>query len=263
MKKDEIRSANRKALPKFLLVLAVCAVVGGAAGYGAAKYGLDQMAGAIKNVGMVFGTHIAPWLMAAIAVAVPATCIPLYRSAKKLLAAWDGEDEDISDAIDRKLSTAIWFSSASLVLSYFLIAASYSGGFAMFDSRESTTVLCVAIAALIVIMIETVLVQQKCVDAARQTNPEKKASVYDMHFQKKWMDDCDEAEKITIGKCAYRAYIATNTVCTILAIVLALCALVFDIGFLPSLAVCLIWLVNLSVYCKEAIRYSKAGTKIS
>ena len=26
MKKDEIRNANRKALPKFLLVLAVCAV---------------------------------------------------------------------------------------------------------------------------------------------------------------------------------------------------------------------------------------------
>ncbi|MCI6008421.1 MAG: DUF3169 family protein [Ruminococcus sp.] len=46
-------------------------------------------------------------------------------------------------------------------------------------------------------------------------------------------------------------------------IVLAACALVFDIGFSPSLMVCLIWIVNQSVYCKESMRYSKAGDKIS
>ena len=112
-------------------------------------------------------------------------------------------------------------------------------------------------------MIETVIIQQKCVDTAKQTTPEKKASIYDMRFQKKWMEDCDEAEKIMIGKCAYKAYAATNTVCSILAIVIAICALLFEIGFLPSLVVCLVWIVNLSVYCKEAMRYSKAGNKIS
>ena len=77
------------------------------------------------------------------------------------------------------------------------------------------------------------------------------------------MENCDEAEKIMIGKCAFKAYAATNTVCTILSIVLAVCALVFGIGFLPSLVVCLIWIVNQSVYCKEALKYSKAGNKIS
>lgn len=81
------------------------------------------------------------------------------------------------------------------------------------------------------IMAEAIIIQQKCVDTAKQTNPEKKASVYDMRFQKKWMEDCDEAEKIMIGKCAFKAYSATNVVCTVLAIVLAVCALLFDIGF--------------------------------
>ena len=112
-------------------------------------------------------------------------------------------------------------------------------------------------------MVEAVILQQKCVDTAKQIKPEKKASIYDMRFQKKWMEDCDEAEKIMIGKCAYKAYAATNMVCSILTIVLAICALLFEIGFLPSLVVCLVWLVNLSVYCKEAMRYSKAGNKIS
>ena len=267
MKNDEIKNANRKALPKFLLVTAVCAIVGGAIGYysghGAAKGGMDQLAGMMKEAGAFFGMHIAPWLMLVLAVIVPVICIPIYRSAKKLVAAWDGEDEDISDTIDRKLSAVIWLTSAALILSYFLIAASYSRGFAAFGSKDHTIIFSIGIAAFFGIMAESIIIQQKCVDTAKLTNPEKKASVYDMRFQKKWMEDCDEAEKIMIGKCAFKAYSATNFVCTVLAIALAVCALVFDIGFLPSLTVCLIWMVNLSVYCKEAMRYSKAGIKIS
>ena len=120
----------------------------------------------------------------------------------------------------------------------------------------------IGIVAFFGILIETVIIQQKCVDATKKTNPEKTASIYDTKFQEKWMDSCDEAEKIMIGKCAYKAYSTTNTVCSILAIVLAVGALFFEIGFLPSLVVCIIWIVNQSVYCKEAIKYSKAGNKI-
>ena len=230
MKNDEIKRANRKALPKFLLVAAVCAIVGGVigyySGYGSAKGGMDKLAGLMKEAGAFFGT-------------------------------------DVSDTMDRKLSAVIWITSAALIFSYFLIAASYSGGLAIFDDKERTIVFFIGVTAFLAIMIEAIIFQQKCVDTAKRTNPEKKASVYDMRFQKKWMDDCDEAEKIIVGKCAYKAYSATNAVCTVLSIVLAICAPVFGIGFLPSLAVCLVWIVNLSVYCKEAMRYSKAGNRIS
>lgn len=263
MDKNEVKRANRKALPKFILVIVISLIVGCTVGYFSGRLRLDTLADSIKGAGAFFGAHIAPWLLVALAVILPAVCVPLYRSAKTLLGAWDGEDEDISDAIDRKLSAAIWLSSAALIFSYFLIAASYSGGFSAFDIREGVIVLFLGIAAFFGIMVEAVIIQQKCVDTARQTNPEKKASIYDMKFQKKWMEDCDEAEKIMIGKCAYKAYTATNTVCTVLAGGLAFCALVFDIGFLPSLMVCLVWIVNLSVYCREAMRYSKCGNKIS
>ena len=267
METNEIRQANRKALPKFLLFTVVCAVVGGVigyySGYGSANGGMEKLTGMIKEAGAFFGTHMAPWLMLALAVIVPTVCIPIYRSAKKLLAAWDGEDADASDTIDRKLSAVLWLAGAALILSYFLIAASYSGGFSTFDNKDGTIVFFIGVAAFFGIMVEAVIIQQKCVDAAKRINPEKKASVYDMRFRKKWLEDCDEAEKLLIGKCAFKAYSATNAVCTVLAIVLAVCALVFDIGFLPSLTVCLIWIVNLSAYCKEAMRCSKAGNRIS
>lgn len=107
MENDEIRAANRKALPKFLLLTLVGAVIGGVTGYWAARYGLDQLSGVLADAGAFFGTHIAPWLMVALAVVTPAVCIPMYRHAKALLASWDGEDEDTSSVIDGKLSAVL------------------------------------------------------------------------------------------------------------------------------------------------------------
>ncbi len=263
MDNKEIKKANRKALPKFMLIMLISLLVGGSIGFCAAKYGLNTLSDGMKSAGAFFGTYIAPWLMLTMAVILPVVCVPVYRSAKKLLSSWDGEDEEISDTIDKKLSIAIWVTSAALILSYFLIAASYSGGFETFENENSVVSFFVGIVGFFAIMVEAVMIQQRCVDAAKKTNPEKTASVYDPKFQKKWLDSCDEAEKIMIGKCALKAYTATNTVCTVLSVVLALSALIFGIGFLPSLAVCLIWIVNLSVYCKEALKYSKAGNKIS
>lgn len=263
MDNNEIKKANRKALPKFMLIMVISLLIGGLGGFCSAKYGLNSLSDGMKSAGAFFSAYIAPWLMLAAAVILPVVCIPIYRSTKKLISSWDGENEEISDTIDQKLSIVIWVTSAALILSYFLIAASYAEGFATFEKENSIIPFFVGIAGFFAIMIEAVILQQKCVDSAKKTNPEKTASVYDTKFHKKWMDSCDEAEKLMIGKCAFKAYAATNAVCTVLSIVLAICALILGIGFLPSLTVCLIWIVNQSVYCKEALKYSKAGNKIS
>lgn len=263
MKNDEIKQANQKALPKFLLFAVVCTLVGGVIGYFSADVEPDSLVPMIKNAGAFFGTRIAPWLMLALAILVPIICFPLYRGAKKLAAAWDDEDEDLYNKIDQKLSVVLWLASTALILAFFLITAIYSVGMEDIDSANGVVFLFISIAAFFAIMVEATVFQQKCVDTTKQLNPEKKASVYDMQFQKKWMADCDEAEKIIIGKCAFKAYSATNIVCAVCAVVLAVCAPTFNIGFLPSLIVCLIWMVNLSVYCCEALRCSKTGNKIS
>lgn len=263
MKNDEIKQANRKALPKFLFFAVVCALVGGVIGYFSADAEPASLVAMTKNAGAFFGIRIAPWLMLALAILVPIICLPLYRSAKKLAAVWDGEDEELYDTIDQKLSVVLWLANAAFILALFLITATYSVGMEGIDNANGFVFFFVSIAAFFAIMVEATIFQQKCVDTTKQLNPEKKASVYDMQFQKKWMADCDEAEKIIIGKCAFKAYSAINIVCAALAVVLAVCSLPFNIGFLPSLIVCLIWMVNLSVYSCEALRCSKAGNKIS
>ena len=59
MGKDEIKQANQKALPMFLLIMAISMLIGGLLGFCAAKYGLNTLAGSVKNAGAFFGTYIA------------------------------------------------------------------------------------------------------------------------------------------------------------------------------------------------------------
>ena len=109
----KLRGQIGKLCQKFMLIMVICFIIGGTIGFCSAKYGLNTLAGGMKNVGMFFGTYIAPWLMLAAAVIVPVICVPIYQSATKLLASWDGENEEMSDTIDEKLSIVLWVTRLS------------------------------------------------------------------------------------------------------------------------------------------------------
>ncbi len=64
---------------------------------------------------------------------------------------WDGEDEDVSDIIEEKLSIVQWVSSGALIISYFLLAASYSCGTSLFEKVNSTVGFGAAIIAFCVL----------------------------------------------------------------------------------------------------------------
>ncbi|MCD8155064.1 MAG: DUF3169 family protein [Clostridiales bacterium] len=250
----DIRKANHKALPKFVLLALCSAILGMMAGYFASRYGLNTLAGNLKNAGSIFGTYVAPWIIAAIAVLLPVVCVPLYQSARKILAAWDGEDDEAADAIDEKLHVLKWITDSAVIVDFFLIAAVYAGGLHSFDHADTTALVFVGIAAFIMVWVEGIVIQQKCVDTAKKMNPEKTASVYDIKFQKKWLDSCDEAEKLGMAESAFSAFNVTNITCMVLAIILGVSALIFETGFLPSLAVCLIWLIHNCAYYREGMK---------
>lgn len=255
MERNEIKEANRKAMPGFLLLALVGAIVGGIFGFYSAKYDVDRFAGSMKSAGAFFGNYVSSWILLAIAVITPIVVIPVYQKTKRLLLAWDGEDESVCDIAEKKLNTVLLINGIALISAFFLISATYSGGFAMIEKHLNMYVL--AIVAFLVILAEGIITQQKVVDIIKIMYPEKTASVYDLKFQKKWVDSCDEAEKIMIGRCAFEAFKVTNSVCGALSVILAISALMFDIGFLPSFVVCLIWLVNQCAYCRAAAKCSK------
>ena len=104
MGNEEIKKANRKALPKFILLCIVGALIGGVAGYLVGANGIDTMSGDFKVVVSNYVELTAPWIMLAIAVIIPIVLVPYYRKAKKQLSQWDGEDEEVSDGVEGTLS---------------------------------------------------------------------------------------------------------------------------------------------------------------
>ncbi|HIT32501.1 MAG TPA: DUF3169 family protein [Candidatus Enterenecus stercoripullorum] len=257
---DAIRQANRNALPKFLLIMFCAALVGGAFGYCAAAFGLDRLAGALKQTGEFFSLYIAPWILLACAALQPILSVPLYRRAKKRFAAWDGEDEEVFNQMDGTLSIVLWLGGIFNLLALFLMGAAYAGPIIQ-DDRYLSQFL-VVLLSFLAVLAETLLIQQRVVDLAKRMAPEKKGSIYDIRFRQKWFESCDEAEKLLIGQCAYKAYCANSTACLALWLIFTLSALFFSTGFLPILAVCLIWGVGQCAYSYWSIKLSATRSYI-
>ena len=51
MERNDIKKANRKAMPGFLLITLVGAIVGGIVGFYSAEYDVEQLAGSMKSAG--------------------------------------------------------------------------------------------------------------------------------------------------------------------------------------------------------------------
>ena len=245
----EIRQDNKKALPKFVIKMVLCCLGGGVIGFLAAYFGADRLAGVLAAAGDWFGRNLAPWLLAACAAASLAVGLPLYARTRALANRWDGEDMDAYDRIDRQLTRNQKINSFLLIASFFLLAASYAGGFGDGEKAPSRFVgMAVAIVSFFVLIIAQLRLSQKTVDLTKKLCPEKRGSVYDRNFQAQWLDSCDEAERALIGQCAYRAYRAVNLACVILWCVFTVAALFLNTGLLPPLAVCILWGVSNGTY---------------
>ena len=99
-------------------------------------------------------------------------------------------------------------------------------------------------------------VVQKLVNLTKEINPEKKGSIYDVKFQKKWEASCDEAELFAIYKSAYRSYCITQRLCIILWLFCIIGGFVWGFGAVPVLLVSIIWGTMITSYCYYAIHLS-------
>ena len=253
---DSIKQENKKAMLRFLLIFAASLVAGLVLGFVTAWLNFESFGDALSAFGAFYASQLAGWLLCACLALEFAVGLPLYFSAKKQLAAWDGEDEAVSEAIEEKLSVCIWITSMATVLGFLLVAGHFSG---MMHGgswvRPAHTFL--GLGAFLFILTGSTIFQQKLVDTTKKLNPEKQGSVYDLKFHEKWLASCDEAERAIIGQCAMKTYQAVTYTCLALWTVFVLGGIYFDWGFLPIIPVCVVWGVSQSVYSWWTIRLSK------
>ncbi len=259
---DEMaKRENKKALPKFILIVVLSLALGGVLGFALVTLNLQDFQDALDGAGLFFTNHAAPWLLITLPVAELALCLPIYFSAKKQLAGWDGENEAVSGQADVKLSVCLWITGLCTVAALFLLAAMFAGfvGNAGTERMMPAPMFFGGLAAFLADLLAPMIVQQKLVDLTKRLNPEKRGSVYDTKFQKKWYDSCDEAERAVIGRCAFQAYQAMCCTCMALWVVFALGGMFFNWGFLPAMAVCIVWGVGQSVYSWTCLKLDRSG----
>ena len=243
---DHVKRDNRRALPKYLLTILLYGLLGGVLGFFTGVAGAAGVAETVRQALDRLLAVCAPWGIVASAVILLGAGWYLYAAAKRRFTALDGEDEDTMDDVERQLSWALLLTGLMIVLDFFFFAASI-----IYERFLQDLILFLASVAVLVVL------QQKIVDLERRINPEKRGSVYDMKFQKTWMDSCDEAERAQIGQACYTAYRMGNKVCVFLWVALLILNFVFDFGLLPIAAVLVVWGVMQTAYALECIRLSK------
>ena len=247
---DKIKKDNKKALPAFLIIILCAAVFGGVIGYFSSGIGYSETKDTIINAVMRFLQIITPYISVISIAAFVLPAFIIFRRAGKLSDSWDGEDEVIPDKIENLINRAMLLINLGVLngflgISCLIIVNAGLGGslIGLFTFILSETLL-------------TVL-QQRFVDLMRSINPEKQGSVYDMKFQKKWYDSCDEAEKKLIGEAAYHSFRITSNSCIIMWCLTLFAHIAFGTGIFPVIAVLIITGISQISYIHQAIKLSR------
>ncbi len=255
---EEIRRADRKALPRLLLFVLAGTLAGFEVGFGCVfllgEQGMDRLIGGMAEASELLSLA-APWLLLLCVAAQLSMGLILCGRAKKLIAGWDGEAEGVSDRAERLLEWELSLSALLNILSFLLLTALYA-------DQQFTGWKLLGLGAFVAHLAIVVLFQTRAVNLTKRLYPEKKASALDPRFRKKWLADCDEAEKAMIGDCAYRAFSAISSLCMALWCILTITALLLGTGILPVFTVCLIWAVGQVVYTRQSMKLSKSVTSI-
>lgn len=257
---ERSKRENRKALRIFIPVMIAAALVGGLIGgfssTGTAAGLADSIASYLDRAAYL----LSPYLMiASVIVGIVGVCF-CYRSARRLFAESealtdeDAQYEAFSRADDRISQGMVLLGISDVVgLIFFAAMISYL--------RDYIEILPVLYTVTIVVFIAGSFIrlkqQQLMVDFVKKMNPQKQGSIYDLKFQKKWEESCDEMEKMVIYKASYKAYQMAMKSCATVFLIVMMLSFFFDYGPLPAVATGAIWLATAISYFREAQKLGK------
>ena len=246
---------DKKAFKKFIIIMVISCLAGGVFGffsnfvegkpadviaqgiYGAVKIGLPYEIPVIL---------VIEWIVFGI----------LYTKCKRAYCSAVEEDEVVLDQIDNRLNYILLISSIAMVCSFFVIGCLVPLAESFSLANYFTVLL-----SFVIALISCLIVQYKVVDLGKKMNPNKKVSIFDLNFAKKWEQNCDEMERLEIYKAAYQSYRAVGGCCIILWCFCSLGSFIWNFGLLPVTMVSIIWLVLTTSYIVAAIRMGEHKDK--
>lgn len=257
---EVIKKEDKKSFKKFMVILAVSTLVGFLAGIGSAMLE-GNVTDTIAEIALTFFEVISPYASLVISAVVTLISIVIIRKCKREYKQWNQEEEEVIDRIETQLSYPLVLSNIAMILGCFFFAVATTMNISISNSTVDGIRLVISFVGFIFTMVVITLIQKDAINLEKEINPEKKGSIYDTNFAKKWEESCDEAEKLAIYKCAYKSYQSVSMTCLILWLACLIGATVWNIGIVPVAIVTIIWLVQTMSYCIESIRYGKKEKK--
>lgn len=246
---QEIKQENRRAMPKFAALIAGAFLMGILLSLGAqaiSSRGMDSFFGALRQI----MEACAVWVIPVLLLAVNLPCGLGLRRCEKDLRAWNGEDEVLPERVEQRINYILLFSNLAYFVSMLVLSL------VLIDMEDALT-LAIVLAEFLAAQVVMVLQQKKSVDLVKTLNPEKRGSVLDTNFQKKWLDSCDENERKRVGEASYAAYQAVNGTCITLWVLLIFVDRIMDVGALPFILLLTILCVSVTAYCMTEIRANR------
>lgn len=251
-KREENRKENRHALGKFLIVLVAAGILGGVVGFLSEMMNLSLQELFGEAYRLIYDNML--WIMIVFAVIFQVIMWSFIIGAKKLFSQWSGDEDATSKKIDIKIGHVMVIANILMIGSLIMFGWRTSGIIASNGDYSETMILVVV---FIVNAAGVIIGQKMAVDLTKEMNPEKKGSVFDTNFQKKWLETCDERERQQTYQCAWQAFKVMNIV---FVVALLLCFFLSDIagiGTAPGVIVGILWLIQTSIYSVYAIKLSK------
>lgn len=262
----QIRTEDKKAFWKAALFWIGSMFVGGIVGFFSAFgviYMIEQGISLPEVLEQLKPTaaYIASWVLLAFTVIMNLICAVRIAKHLKQMKKWDAkeelsiEEEEELEKIEKKINRDLLLVNL-MVMGEFLLFG-IAGNNLMLALQERAALYFVVLAFYLFSSFSQIVMQQKIVNQYKKRNPEKRGSVYDLQFNKKWFESCDEAERAAIGMAAKKAYSAVNVTCLVLEICLSIASMMLGIGILAHIMVIVIWAVSTIVYYRESVKLSK------
>lgn len=166
----------------------------------------------------------------------------VFSSARAKAEKWDGENEDDIEKIEDMLNKPLIFTNIMQTTGIGFLTCCLS---LLLDKKSLLAVVPAVI--FVVSYLFVLIINGRVVELEKKLNPEKKGAMSDIDFSRRWLDSCDEGEKLAIYKAAFEAFNVTNKAFFIISVVLWAFQMIFGTGLLPVISVTVLWsIMNLS-----------------
>lgn len=236
-----------KSMGRIIGKIALWLVIGGAAGFFGAYLIFSLKGNAESAMHLFFNGYLEYALgyqlgFFIVLGSVAAVCY--FRAGAKIkLGNYEAEDQ-----AGEYQNAAITANELNMVIQFLLFGLAVDRK----NPMMLACVVCFLVCCVILMIMEALLIKQ-----VKRIQPLKQGDVGDSRFTQKWLDSCDEAERMVIYKASYSTFTAMKSLLPLLEAAALFGKIMFGTGNFPIVLICIAWGVHTGVYCFNSMRLEK------